>query len=70
MKPSAKIIKRKRDEDSRELKTLETDKSLKINTRDLARTVKAWINESQQRRSQNHSFAPLPVSIALASQNT
>jgi hypothetical protein len=41
MKPSAKIIKRKRDKDSRELKTLETDKSLKINTRDLARTVKA-----------------------------
>jgi hypothetical protein len=55
MKPSIKIIKRKQDEDSNELKISESEKSVEQSRREMASTVKSWIAELQQRkRAQGH----------------
>jgi hypothetical protein len=68
MKPSVKIIKRRQDEDSNELKILEAKKSVEPSTRELAQTVKCWITEFQQgKRAQGHSFPLLPVITTAAS---
>ena len=75
MKSSIKIVKRKQtekhkqDEDSNELKTAETEKSVDQTSREMASTIKGWIAELQQRkRSQGHSLPRFTV--ATASQNT
>ena len=72
MKSSIKIVKRKRDEDSNDLKTSEGEKSVERSTREMVSTVKSWIAELQQRkRAQGHSFSDLSViATASPSQNT
>ena len=70
MKPSIKIIKRRQDGDSYEVKTAEGEKSVERSTREMASTVKSWIAELQDRkRAQSHSFPSLPVIIDAARQN-
>jgi chromatin segregation and condensation protein Rec8/ScpA/Scc1 (kleisin family) len=62
MKASIKIVKRKRNEDSTELKTSDGEKSVEQSTREIVGTVKSWIVELQQRkRAQASSFPQLPV---------
>lgn len=57
MKPSIKIIKPKRDEDPKDLKSSESEKSVEQSTREMVSTVQSWIAELQQRkRAQAHSF--------------
>ena len=75
MKSSIKIIKRSQDEehkeeeDSKELKAPQGEKSVEQTTREVASTIKGWIAELQQRkRAQDHSFPPF--SVATARQNT
>jgi hypothetical protein len=72
MKSSIKIIKRKRDEDSIDLKPAESEKSIEQSTREMVGTVKNWIAELQQRkRAQAHVFPQLPViAVAQLRQNT
>jgi hypothetical protein len=71
MKSSIKIIKRKQDEDSNELKGSEGERSVERSTREMVTTIKSWIIELQQRkRDQGHSFSDLPVTAtAPVSQN-
>jgi len=72
VKSSIKIIKRKRDEDSNDLKASEEKTPVEPSTREIVSTVKSWIAELQQRKSvQRRSFSQLPV-IATdpASQNS
>lgn len=60
MKSSIRIIKR--NDDSSDLKTPEGEKSIERTTRDIVRTVKSWIAETQQRkRAQSQSFSHLTV---------
>ena len=62
MKSSIKIVKRKRDEDSKDLRTSEGEKSVERSTREMVSTVKSWIAELQERkRAQNQSFSHLTV---------
>lgn len=72
MKSSIKVIKRKPDDDPKDLKTSESEKSVERGTRKIVSTVKSWIAEVQQRkRARSHSFSPLSVSVtAEASQNS
>ena len=72
MKSSIKIIKRQGNADSSDLKTPEGEKSIERTTRDIVRTVKSWIAETQQRkRAQSQSFSHLTVfATDAASQNT
>lgn len=73
MKSSIKIIKRKRDENSNDLKTSEVEKkSVERSTREMVSTVKTWIAEIQQRkRAQSQSLSHLTVfATTPASQNT
>ena len=61
MKSTVKIVKRKQGEDENDLKTAQPEKSVERTTRDVVSTVKGWISELKQRkRSQSHSFSPLP----------
>lgn len=64
MKPSIKLIKRKRDEDSNGLNTCEAGRTVELSTRELAKIVKCWIAEFQQRSGSEPSFPPLPRFIA------
>ena len=50
MKQSIKIIRRKKDEDSKELNTFEAGTSVERSTREMAKTVKCWMAEFQQRK--------------------
>jgi len=53
------------------LKTFVAVISVEPGTRELAKTVKRWIAELQQRKgAQVHSLPCLPVITAAASQNT
>ena len=72
MKSPVKIIKRKRDDDSTDLKTSEGEKSVERSTLDMASTVKSWIAELQERkRAQSHSFPHLTeLATAPVSHNT
>jgi len=72
MKSSIRIIKRKRGEDSRDLKTPEGEKSVERSTREMVSVVKSWIAELQQRkRAGGHSFSHLPViATAPVSENS
>ena len=70
MKPSIRIIKRQRAEDSNESKTFEGEKSVERSAREMARTVKGWIAELQDRKSaERRSFPRLPVIITASGQN-
>ena len=71
MKSSVKIIKRRRDEDSNDLKTSDGEKPVERGTREMVSTVKSWITELQKRKgAQGHSFAHLTVvATAPESQN-
>lgn len=65
MKSSIKIIKRKQNEDSIDLKTAEVEKSVEETTREMVSTVKGWIAELQQRKhTQAHVFPGLPAMAA------
>lgn len=75
MKSPIRIIKRKSDEDTNDLKTSEGEKSIEKSTREMVSTVKSWIAEIQQRKRvqgiSNRSFSHLTVSAtAPASHNT
>jgi hypothetical protein len=72
VKSSIKIIKRKREEDSNDLKASEEKKPVEPSTREMVSTVKSWIAELQKRkRAQVHSFSHLPVTaIGPTNQNT
>ena len=62
MKSSIKIIKRKRDEGSNDLKTSTAEESVERSTREMVTTVKSWIVELQQRkRTQSHSLPDFSV---------
>ena len=66
MKASIKIIKRKKDADSIDLKTPEVEKvvgkTVEQSTREMVTTVKSWIAELQQRkRAQDHGVSHVPV---------
>jgi hypothetical protein len=70
MKPSIRIIKRERAEDSNESKTGEGEKSVERSAREMARTVKSWIADFQQRkRAERPSFPRLPVIITSSGRN-
>ena len=75
MKSSIKIIKRKPNADSIDLKTPAVEKpgkeSVEQSTREMVTTVKSWIAELQQRkRGQLHTFSHLPaITTAPVSQN-
>ena len=72
MKSSIKIIKRKQEEDSNNLKTPGIEKSVEISTSEMVTTVKSWIAELQQRkRAQRRSLSDLTVTATAAvSQST
>lgn len=72
MKSSIKIIKRKRDEDSIDLKPAQGAKSVEQSTREMVGTVKSWIAELQQRKhAQADVFPRLPaIAVAQVSENT
>lgn len=64
MKSSIKIIKRKRDAEETKAKTSESDdKVAEPSAREITRTVKNWITEFKERKS-NQSRS-LPVLAAL-----
>ena len=61
MRSSIKIIK-KRDQDSIDLKSAESQKSVEQSTREMVSTVKSWVAELQERkRAQALVFPGLPV---------
>jgi hypothetical protein len=75
MKSSIKIIKRKQDANSIDLKAPEVEKageqSVEQSTREMVRTIKSWIAELQQRkRDQGHGFTHLPVITNAAVSQT
>ena len=72
MKSSITIIKRRGNDDSSDLKTPEGEKSIEQTTRDIVRTVKSWVAETQQRkRAQSQSFSHRMVfATDPASQNS
>ena len=72
MKSSIRIIKRHSNDDSNDLKTSESEKSIEQRTREMVGTVKSWIAETQQRkRAQSQSFSHLTVfATDPASQNS
>ena len=69
---SIKIIKRKQDEVSNELKRSQSERSAEGSTREIATTIKSWIAELQERkRAQQHSsFDPSITATDPLSQNT
>jgi hypothetical protein len=71
MRPSIKIIRRKRDE-ATDLTPVESEKSVEQSTREMVSTVKSWVAELQQRkRAQALVFPGLPViAAAQVRQNT
>jgi hypothetical protein len=72
MRSSIKIIKRRRDDEAKDLKTSEGEKSVEQSTREMVSTVKSWIAELQeQKRAQTHSLLNLVVTTtAPAHQDT
>jgi hypothetical protein len=70
MKPSIRIIKRRRAGDSNESKRFEGEKSAERSEREMARTVKGWIAELQHRKlAEPRSFQSLPVIITASGRN-
>jgi len=69
---SIKVIKRNREDQPKDPKPSESEKSVKRGTREMVSTVKSWIDELQQRkRVQSPSFPQLPViATEPATQNT
>ena len=77
MKSSIRVIKRKSDEkheegqDSKELKNRDLEKAVAETTREIASTVKSWIDELQKRkRAQVVSLPRWPVIADAANQNS
>jgi len=57
---SIKIVKRKRDENSNDVKTSDREKSVEQTKREMVGTVKSWIAELQRRKhAQRYSFSQL-----------
>jgi hypothetical protein len=76
MKPTIRVIKRRRDEESKELLSTENEQSTEkaqgvaLSTRDIANTIKGWIADMERRkRTQVRSFASFSLATTDPSLN-